>query len=206
MKRRTIIKTLIGTIPAIGLSKILKANDIFSDLGNETIAQGPFRPAWDSLKNYHVPDWFRNAKFGIWAHWGPQCEPEHGDWYARSMYIEGSDDYKFHLEKYGHPSKFGFKDIIHEWKAENWNPEELLALYKRAGAKYFFALANHHDNFDNYDSKYQTWNSTKIGPEKDIIGEWAKAARNHGLRFGVSVHAAHAWTFYEKSKKSDTAG
>ncbi len=206
MKRRTIIKALIGSIPAIGLSKVLKANDIFNDSGNEPIAQGPFQPAWNSLKNYQIPDWFRDAKFGIWAHWGPQCEPEHGDWYARSMYIEGSDDYKFHLKKYGHPSKFGFKDVIHEWKAQNWNPEELLALYKRAGAKYFFALANHHDNFDNYNSKYQPWNSTKLGPKKDIIDGWAKAARNQGLRFGVSVHAAHAWTFYEKSKKSDKAG
>jgi alpha-L-fucosidase len=89
---------------------------------------------------YQVPDWFRDAKFGMWAHWGPQCQPERGDWYARGMYQEGSDQYKFHCEKYGHPSKFGFKDVINEWKAENWNPEELVGLYKNAGAQYFFAL------------------------------------------------------------------
>ncbi len=122
------------------------------------------------------------------------------------MYIEGSRDYKYHLKKYGHPSVFGFKDVIKEWKAEKWDPESLVALYQRAGAKYFVALANHHDNFDTYNSKYQSWNSTAIGPKKDLIGGWAKAAKNQGLRFGVSVHAAHAWTFYEKSQKADKKG
>jgi alpha-L-fucosidase len=172
----------------------------------EPMATGKFQPAWGSLKQYETPEWFRDAKFGIWAHWGPQCQPEDGDWYARGMYEEGSGQYKFHLEKYGHPSKFGFKDVIHEWKAENWDPEKLMALYKRAGAQYFFALANHHDNFDNYDSKYQPWNSVKIGPKKDLIGGWEKAARASGLRFGVSVHAAHAWSWYEPSQRSDKQG
>ena len=172
----------------------------------EIMAAGSFQPTWDSLRKYQMPEWFRDAKFGIWAHWGPQCQPEHGDWYARSMYMEGSDDYKFHRQKYGHPSKFGFKDVIHEWKAEKWDPEQLVALYKLAGAKYFVALANHHDNFDNYDSRYQSWNSTKIGPKKDLIAGWANAAKRNGLRFGVSVHASHAWMFYEKAQKADTAG
>jgi alpha-L-fucosidase len=159
------------------------------------MARGPFTPDWDSLAAYRTPDWFRNAKFGIWAHWGPQCEPEFGDWYARGMYEEGSDAYKYHLKKYGHPSQFGFKDIIHQWKAERWDPDALVSLYKQAGARYFVALANHHDNFDLYASKYQPqWNSTRLGPKKDLIAGWGAAARRHGLRFGVSVHAAHAWT------------
>ena len=170
------------------------------------MATGKFQPAWESLKQYQTPEWFRDAKFGIWAHWGPQCQPEDGDWYARGMYEEGSGQYKFHVAQYGHPSKFGFKDVIHEWKAENWDPEKLMALYKRAGAQYFFALANHHDNFDNYDSKYQPWNSVAIGPKKDLIGGWAKAARASGLRFGVSVHAAHAWTWYEPAQGADKKG
>ena len=83
----------------------------------------------------------------MWAHWGPQCQPEAGDWYARGMYQEGSSQYKYDLEKYGHPSKFGFKDVIHEWKAEKWDPEELVALYKNTGAQYFVAMAIHHDNW-----------------------------------------------------------
>lgn len=172
----------------------------------EPIAAGKFQPSWQSLSQYKVPDWYRNAKFGIWAHWGPQCQPEHGDWYARGMYEEGSDDYKFHVKHYGHPSKFGFKDVIHEWKAENWNPEKLVALYKRTGAQYFFAMANHHDNLDMWDSKYQEWNTTRVGPKKNIIEGWSKAAKKYKLPFGVSVHASHAWMFYEPSQKADTVG
>lgn len=170
------------------------------------MAKGPFRPDWDSLKQYKVPDWYRNAKFGIWAHWGPQCQPEHGDWYARGMYQEGSHQYKSHVREYGHPSKAGFKDVIRQWTAAAWQPDQLLALYKRAGAQYFVAMANHHDNFDNYDSKYQPWNATRLGPKKDIIGGWAGAARRQGLHFGVSVHAAHAWTWYETAQRSDKEG
>jgi alpha-L-fucosidase len=172
----------------------------------EPMATGKFEPTWDSLKQYQVPEWFRDAKFGIWAHWGPQCEPEDGDWYARRMYLEGGGQYKYHLEHYGPQSQFGFKDVIHEFKAENWDPEKLMALYKRAGAQYFFALANHHDNFDMWDSKYQPWNSMNMGPKKDIIAGWAKAARDNGMRFGVSVHAAHAWTWYEPSQGADKNG
>ncbi len=172
----------------------------------EPIAAGPFQPTWKSLEQYQVPDWYRNAKFGIWAHWGPQCEPEDGDWYARNMYMQGSRQYKDHLAKYGHPSVSGFKDVIHEWKAQNWDPEKLVALYKRTGAQYFFALADHHDNFDLWDSKYQPWNSVAIGPKKDLIAGWAKAAHDQGLPFGVSIHAAHAWSWYEVAQGSDKSG
>ncbi len=170
------------------------------------IAAGPFKADWNSLTNYVTPEWFRDAKFGIWAHWGPQCEPEHGDWYARSMYEQGSSDYKSHLAEYGHPSTNGFKDVIHQWKAANFNPDKLLKFYKENGAKYFMALANHHDNFDNFDSKYQPWNSVAVGPHKDLIGGWAAAARKNGLRFAVSVHASHAWSWYEVAQGADTNG
>ncbi|MEZ2336933.1 alpha-L-fucosidase [Mucilaginibacter sp. RCC_168] len=205
MKRRTLIKGLATGLSSLYLSK-LYGNSLLTLDSNADIASGPFRPTWDSLSQYQVPDWFRDAKFGMWAHWGPQCQPERGDWYARGMYQEGSDQYKYHIQKYGHPSKFGFKDVINEWKAENWNPEELVGLYKKAGAKYFMALANHHDNFDLYDSKYQSWNSTKLGPKKDLVGGWAKAAKQHGLPFGVTVHASHPWTWYEVAQRADKTG
>jgi len=149
---------------------------------------GPFRPYWESLKAYRYPEWFRDAKFGIWAHWSPQCVPEQGDWYARGMYIQGSGQYNYHVKTYGHPSQFGYKDICHIWRAENWNPEELIRLYAKTGAKYFVALANHHDNFDCWDSKYQPWNCVNVGPKKDIVGAWGKLARAQGLRFGITVH------------------
>lgn len=207
MNRRKLIKALAASAPGWWLSKSYAAAMLNGTILNgENITDGPFKPTWDSLKQYKTPEWFADAKFGIWAHWGAQCQPEHGDWYARGMYEEGSDHYNFHLKKYGHPSKFGFKDVINEWKAENWNPDTLVELYKNAGAKYFVAMANHHDNFDNFDSSYQPWNAVKYGPKKDLIGGWAKAAKKHGLPFGVSVHASHAWTWYEVSQGSDKNG
>lgn len=174
---------------------------------HETMQEGVYEPTWESLSQYgEAPEWFQDAKFGIWAHWGPQCQPEQGDWYARNMYNEGSRQYKWHVEHYGHPSESGFKEVIHSWKGDKWNPDSLLALYKKAGAKYFFAMGNHHDNFDLWDSKYQPWNSVNMGPRKDILAGWEKAARANGLRFGVSIHAAHAWTWMETVQRSDKQG
>jgi alpha-L-fucosidase len=176
------------------------------DAAGETMAEGKFKPSWESLSQYEVPEWYRNAKFGIWAHWGPQCQPEQGDWYGRFMYHEGGDQYKWHVAHYGHPSKAGFKEVINDWKAQNWDPEKLVALYKRAGAQYFFAMANHHDNLDMWDSKYQEWNTLRVGPKKNIVAGWAKAAKNNNLPFGLSVHASHAWTWFETSQRSDKNG
>ena len=170
------------------------------------IAAGPFRPDWNSLTSYQTPEWFRDAKFGIWAHWGSQCQPEHGDWYARSMYETGSPNYKSHILEYGHPSTNGFKDVIRVWKAEHFDPDTLLKFYKDNGAKYFMGLANHHDNFDNWNSKYQPWNSVALGPHKDLIDGWAKAARKRGLRFAVSVHGSRPWSWYEPAQGADKEG
>ena len=173
---------------------------------NEKMAEGVFAPNWESLKQYQVPEWFRNAKFGIWAHWGPQCVEGSGDWMARSLYQEGSHQYKYHVQHYGHPSEVGFKDIIPLWKAEKWDPDKLIALYKKVGAQYFFALGNHHDNMDLWNSQYQPWNSVNMGPEQDILAGWEKAARKHGLPFGISFHADHAWSWYEPSQRHDKEG
>ena len=171
------------------------------------VANGPFEPTWESLAaSYKVPDWYRDAKFGIWAHWGPQCQPEMGDWYAQHMYQFNNADYRFHVEHYGHPSKFGFKDICNIWKAEKWDPAALIALYKKAGAKFFAAMANHHDNMDMFDSTYQPWNSVKVGPKKDIVGGWAKAVRDAGLRFAISSHASHTWDWMQVAQDSDPSG
>jgi alpha-L-fucosidase len=205
MKRRELLKHLGAAVPAAALSGTVRAAaDAVAPGAALPIADGPFRPEWSSLEKYEVPDWFRNAKFGIWAHWGPQCQPEFGDWYGRLMYEQGNEVQKHHIERYGDPAQVGFKDLIHQWKAERWDPDELVALYKKAGARYFVAMANHHDNFDMYKSRYQPeWNATRIGPKKDLMSGWSKAARANGLRFGVSVHAAHAWTWYEPAQKYD---
>jgi alpha-L-fucosidase len=171
------------------------------------IARGPFQPTWESLAaNYTCPDWFPDLKFGIWAHWSAQCVPEQGDWYARQMYIQGHAQNVFHNRTYGHPSQFGFMEIDNLWKAERWNPAELMALYKRAGAKYFFALANHHDNFDNFRSTHHPWNSVNVGPKKDLIGIWGQTARQNGMRFGVTNHSAHAWHWFQTAYGYDPEG
>jgi alpha-L-fucosidase len=170
------------------------------------IAAGPFQGTRESLKTYVVPEWFRDAKFGIWAHWGPQSAAEYGDWYARNMYIEGHRQYKYHVEKYGHPSKFGFKDVIPTWKAESWDPDHLMSLYKKAGAKYFVSMGVHHDNFDLWNSKHNRWNAVNMGPKRDIVGEWSKAAKKHGLRFGVSEHLGPSYHWFQTSHGADKTG
>ncbi len=171
------------------------------------IAPGPFAPSWESLvENYQCPEWFRDAKLGIWAHWGAQCVPEEGDWYARNLYMQGHKQYAAHLQAYGHPADTGFMEIYHQWKAERWEPDQLMDLYVQAGAKYFVAMATHEDNFDAYNSRYHDWNSVKVGPKRDIIGTWAEAARSRGLRFGVSNHSSHTWHWYQTAYGYDAEG
>ncbi len=161
-------------------------------------AAGPFRADWDSLiAGYRTPDWFRDAKLGIWSHWGPQCVPEAGDWYGRQMYQQGNPFYAHHLATYGHPSEFGFMEFIGRWRADAWSPEALLDLYEAAGAKYIVSMANHHDNLDMFASAHHDWNTTRVGPGMDIVGTWERAVRARGLRFGVSNHGAHAWHWWQ---------
>lgn len=167
---------------------------------------GPFKPTEESLKQYKYPEWFRDAKFGIWAHWGPQAVPRQGDWYARNMYLQGSRQNKYHVANYGHPSKFGYKDIIALWKVEKWDPEKLMKFYKRVGARYFVSMASHHDNFFLYDSKNNPYNSVSMGPKKDIVGLWQKAAKKEGLRFGVSEHTGASYRWFQSSHAADTSG
>jgi alpha-L-fucosidase len=170
------------------------------------IANGPFKGTEQSLATYQCPEWFRDAKFGIWAHWGPQAVPMRGDWYARGMYAEDNFCYKDHIEHYGHPSKFGYKDIIPLWKAEKWDPERLMELYKKAGAKYFVSMGIHHDNFCLWNSKIHRWNSVNMGPKMDVVALWEKAAHKAGLRFGVSEHLAASFNWFQLSHGSDKSG
>lgn len=156
---------------------------------------GKYEANWESLSRYEVPDWFKDAKFGIWSHWDPQSVPERGDWYARNMYIEGTPAYKHCVANYGHPSEFGYKDLCAMWTCDGWDPNGFMDMVVDAGGKYFVALANHHDNYDCWDSRYQPWNSMNFGPKKDVVGIWEKAARKRGLPFGVSVHATPARTW-----------
>ena len=171
----------------------------WAQLEDMPVETGQYEPTWENLAAWDCPDWFRNAKFGIWAHWDPQCEAEDGDWYARSMYGRDSHQWNTFRNIFGAPPSktLGYKDLCDHWKADQFDPEALISLYADMGARYFMTMGQHHDNFDCWDSPYQEWNSTKIGPMRDIVGDWAEACRRHGLKVGVSMHGAHAWTFFE---------
>jgi len=177
---------------------------------HRALAQAPVRPfkgTRESLKSYVIPDWFADAKFGIWSHWGPQSAIGNGDWYARNMYVEGEPQYEYHRKRFGPQSKVGYKDLISLFTADKWDPEHLMDLYAKAGAKYFFSMAVHHDNFDLWDSKYQRrWNSVSAGPRKNIVGMWEIAARSRGLRFGVSEHLSNSFDWFAPAHLSDTKG
>jgi alpha-L-fucosidase len=182
------------------------------------IQPGPFTPNWASLRQFQCPDWFRDAKFGIWSHWGPQSVPMAGDWYARNMYCQKStapeqhmrqwaeSGYAHHLRTFGHPSQSGYKDVIPRWKAEKFDPDGLMNLYVRAGAKYFVAQAAHHDNFHNWNSRGHRWNAVRIGPRKDIVGLWQAAARRAGLPFGLSEHIGASFSWLTTNKGADATG
>ncbi len=204
MNRRTAIKTLAASVPAFSLAGAFAADE---PVTAPEIQAGPFDGTAESLKDYRVPEWFRDAKFGIWAHWGPQSAAEDGDWYARNIYIESQPQYKTHLERFGHPSKFGHKDICKIWTADKFDADHLMELYKKAGAKYFMSMGVHHDNFDLWDSKYQPkWNSVAMGPKKDIVGMFKKAAQKQGLKFAVSEHLAYSYNWWTVSHGSDKTG
>lgn len=152
-------------------------------------AQGPFRADWQSLESYEVPEWYRDAKFGIFIHWGVYSVPAFGnEWYPRNMYRQGSTEYQHHIDTYGPQDKFGYKDFIPMFKAEHFDPVAWAELFKKAGAKYVVPVAEHHDGFAMYDSWLSDWTAAKMGPHRDVIGELGKAVRAEGMHFGVSSH------------------
>lgn len=178
------------------------------------VESGDYSADWSNLsRRYNVPAWWRDAKFGAWSHWDPQSAAEDGDWYSRNMYIEGHPQNRHLLENFGHPSEYGYKELCRDWNIGHWDPEELMQLYVKMGARYFLAMGNHHDNFDCWDSRYQPWNSVNVGPRQDIIGTWEAVARKHGMPFGIGFHNTPARTWgqfmpvrYSSDKKGDHAG
>lgn len=211
MKKRILATIVIALI--IGSTKAQDVIDIWN-LPPLSIEQGSYTTDWNDLcRQYNTPAWWREAKLGAWSHWDPQSVAENGDWYSRGMYIEGHPQSKYHREHFGHPSEYGYKELCRDWKTDLWDPEDLMLLYIKMGARYFLALGNHHDNFDCWDSKYQPWNAVNIGPHQDIIGIWEKVARKHGMPFGIGFHSTPARTWgqfmpvrYASDKHGDKAG
>ncbi len=156
---------------------------------DEVNRTGLYRPDWESLQSYSVPDWYKDAKFGIFIHWGVYAVPAFGsEWYPRLMYIPGSPEYQHHIATYGSQDKFGYKDFVPKFRAEKFDPEAWAKLFKEAGAKYVVPVFEHHDGFAMYDSELSDWTAAKMGPHRDLMGDLAKAVRAQGLRLGASSH------------------
>jgi alpha-L-fucosidase len=156
---------------------------------DRTIALGPYRSDWESLENYKVPAWYMDAKFGIFIHWGVYSVPAFGnEWYPRNMYKQDSDEFKHHVATYGAQDKFGYKDFIPQFKSQKFDPAAWARLFKDAGAKYVVPVFEHHDGFAMYDCGLSDWTAVKMGPQRDLWGDLAKAVRAEGLRLGASSH------------------
>ena len=172
---------------------------------DEVISRGPYKDDWDSLSAHPLPKWFRNAKFGIFIHWGVYSVPAFGsEWYSRNMYIQGSPEFEHHVKTYGPHKEFGYKDFIPMFKAEKFNAEEWAQLFEEAGAKYVVPVAEHHDGFQMYKSELSHWNAAEMGPKRDTLGELCGAFAEHGLVNGASSHRAEHWFFMSHGKEFDS--
>ncbi len=171
---------------------------------DEVIANGPFKSYWQSLQSYQPPEWYIDAKFGIFIHWGVDAVPAYDDWYFGHMYEKGNDVYRHHQETYGFPSKFGYKDFIPRLTFEKYDAAEYATLFKQAGAKFVIPVGEHHDGFPLYDSDYTQWNAARMGPKRDIVAELQTAVRQQGMHFGVSSHRAENWWMYHNGTEIDS--
>lgn len=176
-------------------SETLKVLDDYLKKIDEVIEKGQYKDDWSSLANHKVPDWYQKAKFGIFIHWGAYSIPSFfNEWYPKHMYEPESHVYKHHIEKYGTPKEFGYKEFIPMFKAEKFNPTEWADLFKEAGAKYVMPVAEHHDGFPMYDTDLSEWCTTKMGPHRDIIGELKEAFEKKDLVLTTSSHRIeHYW-------------
>ena len=169
-----------------------------------------YEPNWESLKAYTVPEWFKDAKLGIFIHWGVYAVPAFdNEWYPRFMYRDemsrkGANYFQHHRQRYGPHSEFGYKDFIPMFKAEKWDPEAWIELFQAAGARYVVPVAEHHDGFPMYATDLTPWNAADMGPQRDVIAELARATRKAGLKFGVSSHRAFNWRYYTFGQGLDT--
>lgn len=163
-----------------------------------------YEPTWESLEKYdEAAEWFKDAKFGIYAHWGVMSVPAFAnDWYARNMHIEGSNEYNHHIETYGEHSEFGYHDFVPMFKAEKFNADEWAELFKKSGAKFAGLVAQHHDGWSNWGSEINPWNAVDMGPKRDVYGELATAIHKRNMKLVASFHMArNHQVFKEETKK-----
>lgn len=158
-----------------------------------------YDPTWDSLEEHSIPEWFRDAGFGVYFHWGPYSVPAYGsEWYPRQMYLEGSDAYEHHRETYGPQEEFGYHEFVPEFTGSDFDADRWARRCAEAGAEFVGLAAIHHDGFALWDSELTEWNAAEMGPERDVVGELAAAAREHGLKFVTAFHHAYTWWYYPR--------
>jgi len=162
---------------------------------------GPYRPDWETFRNFVNPQWYKDAKFGIFITWGVYAVPGAvNEWYPHNMYRPGDPAYEHFQRNYGSLENIGYKDFIPKFRAEKWDPADWVDLFKRAGAKYVIPVAEHHDGFSMYDSDLSDWTAVKMGPHRDIVGDLAQATRAAGLHFGLSSHRAEHNYYYDNGR------
>lgn len=167
-----------------------------------SVPEGPFEPTWESLERYRIPEWYQNAKFGIFIHWGVYSVPAFSsEWYPRNMYRQGSKEFEHHVATYGPHTEFGYKDFIPLFTAEKFDANQWAELFAAAGAKYVVPVAEHHDGFPMYETKLSKWHAAAMGPKRDIVGELGKAVRERDMVLGVSSHRAEHWWFMNGGKE-----
>jgi alpha-L-fucosidase len=172
---------------------------------DDVLEKGPYKPTWESLSAYEPPKWYRNAKFGIFIHWGIYSVPAFSsEWYSRNMYIQGSPEYEHHIKTYGEHKNFGYKDFIPMFKAEKFNPDEWAELFKEAGANYVVPVAEHHDGFQMYRSEISHWNAYEMGPGRDVLGELKNACQKREMQIGASSHRIEHWFFMGHGKEFES--
>ena len=172
---------------------------------DRVIEKGPFKDTWESLGNFKVPAWYRDAKFGIFIHWGIYSVPAFAnEWYSRCMYIEGDRAFEHHVETYGPQNKFGYKDFIPMFKAEKFSADAWADLFQKAGAKYVVPVAEHHDGFQMYQSDISHWNAAEMGPCRNVLGELKEAVEKRGMTLGASTHRVEHWFFMGHGKQFDS--
>ena len=202
-------KAILINLSAIVMFSLLMGCQNSGKKGDLSKTPTLFEPTLESLGQYQCPEWFRDAKFGIYCHWNAQssAKSSYNEWYARELYMEGHRAYKDHLKNWGHPSEVGYKDVIKAWEADKFDAKHWVKLFKDAGARYIITMAVHCDNFDMWNSKYQPrWNSTNYGPKRDVAGDIRKEALKAGLRWGVTTHASRAYSWVQTNKGADTTG
>ena len=213
----TVLRIIIG-LGSFGLSPVLADDPLAAHPEvaqaikriDAIVEKGPFAPTWQSLESYEIPQWYKDAKFGIFIHWGVYSVPAFGsEWYPRQMYIDtkrrGDNFFQHHAQTYGPQSEFGYKDFIPEFRAENFDPDDWADLFEKAGAKYVVPVAEHHDGFPMYDCSFTEWDATEMGPKRDVIADLAAAVRTRGIKLGLSSHRAFNWKYFVRRADFDNA-